>query len=206
MKGGSAGLAISSGLMLTGMTQWGVRQSAEFESQMTSVERIVEYQDLPKEPPAESTPEKRPPIEWPTKGTIEFDHMYLQYAGSDKQVLKNIDCIIHSGEKIGIVGRTGAGKSSIIAALFRLTEIEGSIRIDGVDTKSIGLNDLRRKLSIIPQDPVVFSGSVRYNLDPFNEYSDDNIWKALEDVQLKAQVNNYKEKLSALITESGSNL
>ncbi|KAH9421088.1 Multidrug resistance-associated protein 4 [Dermatophagoides pteronyssinus] len=206
MQGGSAGLAISSGLMLAGMTQWAVRQSAEFESQMTSVERIVEYQDLPKEPLAESEPGKRPSNEWPTEGTIEFDHMYLRYSGSDKPVLKNINCTILGGEKIGIVGRTGAGKSSLIAALFRLTEIDGSIRIDNIDTKSIGLKDLRKKLSIIPQDPVVFSGSVRYNLDPFNEYDDDNIWKALEEVQLKTQVNNYKGKLSGQITESGSNL
>ncbi|XP_075590754.1 ATP-binding cassette sub-family C member 4 isoform X2 [Dermatophagoides farinae] len=206
LQGGSAGLAISSGLMLAGMTQWGVRQSAEFESQMTSVERIVEYQDLPKESSAESKPEQRPPIEWPTDGTIEFDQMYLRYDGSDKPVLKNIDCTIYGGEKIGIVGRTGAGKSSIISALFRLTETDGSIRIDGIDTKSIGLNDLRKKLSIIPQDPVVFTGSVRYNLDPFHEYADDNIWSALEQVQLKAQVNNYKGKLETMITESGSNL
>jgi len=193
--------------MLAGMTQWGMRQSAEFENQMTSVERIVEYQDLNQEAAAESKTGLKPFAEWPKQGQIEFDHMSLAYGGNyDRPVLKDINCTINGGEKIGIVGRTGAGKSSMIAALFRLTKPKGSIRIDGVDIQTIGLDDLRKKVSIIPQDPVVFTGTVRYNLDPFNEYPDADLWSALEEVQLKTQVDNYDEKLEAKLSESGGNL
>src|SRR5690625_3881707 len=123
MPGGDAGLAISSGLMLSGMCQWGIRQSAEFESQMTSVERIVEYKDLECEAAAESSSHSKPPPSWPKEGAIEFDRMYLSYGGKhdedSKPVLRNIQCSIGGGEKIGIVGRTGAGKSSMIAEIGR---------------------------------------------------------------------------------------
>ena len=207
LKGGDAGLAISSGLMLAGMCQWGVRQSTEFENQMTSVERIVEYQDMEQEASPESLIEVKPTDRWPDSGRIVFDHVNLSYGGNvEKTVLKNLTFNINGGEKIGIVGRTGAGKSSMIAALFRLTEPTGSIRIDDIDIQSLGLDDLRKKISIIPQDPVVFSGSVRYNLDPFNEYSDADIWTVLEKVQLKVQVENFAGKLAAILTESGGNL
>lgn len=209
--GGDAGLAITSGLMLAGDAQWAVRQSAEFESQMTSVERIIEYKNLEKEAPAESMEQSRPPTNWPREGQIEFNQMCLAYGkntdnSTAKRVLKNIDCTIYGGEKIGIVGRTGAGKSSIIAALFRLTEPTGMIKIDGIDVQKIGLNDLRRAISIIPQDPVVFTGSVRYNLDPFGEFQDAELWEALDQVQLKDHVANYTEKLDARLSESGGNL
>lgn len=207
VAGGDAGLAISSGLMLAGMTQWGIRQSAEFESQMTSVERIVEYQDLEQEAPANSKKEAKPKENWPDNGAIQFDHMSLAYGkDAEKPVLRDLNCTISGGEKIGIVGRTGAGKSSMITALFRLTEPSGAIKIDGVNIQSIGLDDLRRKISIIPQDPVVFSGTVRYNLDPFNEYPDSDLWSALEEVQLKKQVDNFAEKLEAKLSDNGGNL
>ncbi|CAG2113771.1 unnamed protein product, partial [Medioppia subpectinata] len=160
IPGGSAGLALSSALMLTGVTAWGVRQSAEMESQMTSVERIIEYSRLPQEAALTAHDSRKPPPDWPSKGRIELNHMYLFYEGSDKPVLKNLNFIIKSGEKIGIVGRTGAGKSSIISALFRMVEPKGEIVMDGINTGSIGLHDLRCVLSIIPQDPVVFTGSV----------------------------------------------
>ena len=206
MPGGTAGLIISSALMLAGSTQYGVRMSAEFEAQMTAVERIVDYQDWDQEAPAESAKGSKPFDSWPSSGQIEFDRMCLAYGEEKTPVLKNISCKIKGGEKIGIVGRTGAGKSSMIAALFRLTEPSGSIRIDGVDTQSIGLDDLRKKISIIPQDPVVFSGSVRYNLDPFNEYPDCDLWSALEEVQLKHQVENFTGQLEAKLSDSGGNL
>src|ERR1700744_976905 len=134
-------------LMMATMTQWGFKQSAEFESQMTSVERIIEYQRLPQEAPLDSDNTHRPPPDWPSKGEIELRNMSLVYEGSAKPVLKSLCCRVKSGEKVGIVGRTGAGKSSIISALFRMVEPTGEVVVDGVDTKSIGLHDLRRNIS-----------------------------------------------------------
>ena len=206
IAGGTAGLIISSSLMIAGSMQYGVRQSAEFESQMISVERIVEYQDLEQESSPKSMKMPKPDANWPTKGEIIFDKMSLAYDLEEKPVLRNLECKIKGGEKIGIVGRTGAGKSSMIAALFRLTEPTGSIRIDGIDTQSVVLDDLRKKISIIPQDPVVFSGTVRYNLDPFSEYPDNELWSTLDKVQLRSQIDNLSGKLDAHIADGGSNL
>ena len=191
--------------MLTGVTQWGVRQSAELESQMTSVERIIEYNRLPQEADLTTRPEKRPKEDWPQKGRIEMKNMCVYYDNAIKPVLKNLCCHIKGGEKIGIVGRTGAGKSSIISALFRMVEPKGEILIDWIDTKSIGLHDLRQKISIIPQDPVVFTGPVRRNLDPFCEFSDFEIWGALEEVQLKHAVTDLPGQLDAELSEGGGN-
>jgi len=192
--------------MLTGMTQWGVRQTAELESQMTCVERILEYSELPTEGELEATQDKKPHENWPKVGKIEFKDVYLIYENLPKPALSNLNFVVSGGEKIGIVGRTGAGKSSLLAALFRMCEPDGIIEIDGIDTQSIGLHDLRKKISIIPQDPVVFTGSVRYNLDPFGENSDDRLWSVLEEVQLKEVVCDLKNGLDAMLTEGGSNL
>ncbi|CAG2110355.1 unnamed protein product, partial [Medioppia subpectinata] len=200
--GGSAGLALSSALMLPGMAYWGVRQSAELENEMTSVERIIEYSKLPQEAALTAHDSRKPPPDWPQKGEIELKDMSLCYEGSDKPVLKNLNCVIKSGEKIGICGRTGAGKSSIISALFRMVEPKGKIVMDGINTGSIGLHELRSKISIIPQEPVVFTGTVRKNLDPFGEYSDQSIWSALEEVQLKGVVGDLPGQLA----EGGANL
>ncbi|CAG2176781.1 unnamed protein product, partial [Oppiella nova] len=129
----------------------------------------------------------------------------LQYNESPNKVLKGINCVLKGGEKVGVVGRTGAGKSSVISALFRMNEPEGQILIDGVDIQSIGLHDLRRQISIIPQEPVLFTGSVRKNLDPFGDHPDDELWAALEEVQLKESVVQLPGQLDGLVTEGGSN-
>lgn len=205
LNGSRLGLAISSALVIVGPFQWGIRQLVELESHMTSVKRIKDYSYLPKEAPHESSPYRKPAKEWPQKGNIIYDNVYLSYFRDEKPVLNNLTFEIKAGEKVGIVGRTGAGKSSIIAALFRMTEPSGRIIIDGIDIQTIGLNDLRRSISIIPQEPILFSGPVRRNLDPFNEYTDEAIWSALEAVQLKKIVLELEGGLDSAVAEGGHN-
>lgn len=203
--GGNVGLAITQSIGLTGMFQWGMRQSAELENQMTSVERVLEYTTLEKEPSLESEQGKKPPTNWPKNGEIVFKNMYLRYAKDEPPVLKNLNFVIKAKDKVGIVGRTGAGKSSLIASLFRLADIEGSIIIDQIDTATIGLHDLRSKVSIIPQEPVLFSGTMRKNLDPFDEHPDHVLWKALEEVELKEAVEDLTAGLNSKMSEGGTN-
>lgn len=128
-----------------------------------------------------------------------------RYIPEEPAVLKNLNFVIQPKEKVGIVGRTGAGKSSLISALFRLTEVQGAIVIDEIDTKNLGLHDLRSKISIIPQEPVLFSGTMRKNLDPFDEFTDNDLWKALEEVELKQAVTDLAGGLSSKMSEGGSN-
>ena len=206
IPGGDAGLVLSSALMLTGMTQFGARQSIQLESFMTSVERILEYARIEPEAELETKPKNKPPKYWPDRGEIIFKDIKMSYADMPKPALRNINCHIKGGEKIGIVGRTGAGKSSILSALFRMTEPEGQIIIDGINTKSIGLHDLRKKISIIPQEPMVFTGSVRNNIDPFNEHTDEKLWKLLDDANLKESILQLPGGLNAELVEGGSNL
>ncbi|XP_055375264.1 probable multidrug resistance-associated protein lethal(2)03659 [Condylostylus longicornis] len=206
-NGGNVGLAITQAMGLTGMVQWGMRQSAELENTMTSVERVVEYESIDPEPPLESDPDKKPPPDWPQEAHIKFDNLSLRYFPDEKSeyVLKSLEFEILPKEKVGIVGRTGAGKSSLINALFRLSYNDGKIEIDGRDTNQLGLHDLRSKISIIPQEPVLFSGTMRYNLDPFNEYSDEKLWAALEEVKLKQAVSELLHGLQSKISEGGAN-
>ncbi|XP_057653050.1 ATP-binding cassette sub-family C member 4-like [Diorhabda carinulata] len=202
LKGGEIGLAITQATALTGMVQWGIRQSAEVTNQLMSVERVLEYKALP----AEKQPDvpKKPEKSWPKKGHIRFKNMGLRYIENGPLTLKNLDLSINPNEKVGIVGRTGAGKSSLIAALFRLAKVEGEINIDDIDTKDLILEDLRSKISIIPQDPVLFSGTLRYNLDPFEEYPDEVLYKAIEDVELKDPANVIN-RLENRVMDRGSN-
>ncbi|XP_037964111.2 ATP-binding cassette sub-family C member 4 isoform X2 [Plutella xylostella] len=197
---GNVGLAISQTLILTGMLQFGVRQTAEVISQMTSVERILQYTNIEREPQWEKGA-RETPKGWPSRGRIEFRNCYMKYTPEDLPVLKNLNIIIENGWKVGIVGRTGAGKSSLISSLFRLSIVEGEILIDDVDTGYLSLQELRSKVSIIPQEPVLFSATVRYNLDPFNDYEDEQLWQALEAVDLKAAIPALDFKVS----EGGSN-
>nr|CAD7455364.1 unnamed protein product [Timema tahoe] len=202
--GGNVGLAITQSLGLVGLLQWGIRQSAEVSNSMMSVERVLEYKYLEEEPLLESAPDKLPASDWPSKGLIQFEHTSMKYVETDPHVLKDLNITIRPSEKVGIVGRTGAGKSSLISALFRLARVEGTIRIDGIDTKDIGLQDLRSRISIIPQDPVLFSGTLRKNLDPFDHFSDFDLWNALEDVELKDSYDSG-DGLRSKVTEGGSN-
>ncbi|XP_037952862.1 probable multidrug resistance-associated protein lethal(2)03659 [Teleopsis dalmanni] len=206
-NGGDVGLAITQAMGLTGMVQWGMRQSAELENNMTAVERVVEYEHIEPEGEFESKPNKKPPKTWPEQGKIKFDHLSLRYFPDPKSecVLKSLNFEIKSCEKVGIVGRTGAGKSSLINALFRLSFNDGSVIIDSRDTNELGLHDLRSKISIIPQEPVLFSGTMRYNLDPFDEYSDAKLWESLEEVKLKSVIAELPSGLQSKISEGGGN-
>ncbi|EDW33917.1 GL21974 [Drosophila persimilis] len=195
---GNVGLAISQAMILTGMVQYGVRQVAESLQQMTSVERVLQYTELEQEP---AVSEKEPPAQWPTHGQVELRDMSCRYDPNGSPVLKNLSLTIEAGWKVGIVGRTGAGKSSLIGALFRLAHIEGGIYIDGIETGTISLEILRTRISIIPQDPVLFSATIRYNLDPFERYTDAELWHALEDVELRGAIPG----LDYMVTERGSN-
>nr|CAD7572511.1 unnamed protein product [Timema californicum] len=180
------GLAITQVTALSMLCQWGMKQSTELSNNMMSVERILEYTRLEEEPLLQSTPViitgKNPPEEWPKEGEIQLEHTFLKYAQNESYVLKDINITIKPKEKIGVVGRTGAGKSSLITALLRLAPVEGTVRIDGLDTKDIGLQDLRSRISTIPQDPILFLGTLRRNLDPFRRYQDCDLWRVLEDL------------------------
>lgn len=157
--GDQVGLAITQAMALTGMLQWGIRQSAEVANQLMSVERILEYRDL--EP--ENEPKKPLALAktWPDDGKIEFRNVIYKYFEAAEPVLKGLSFVVQPKEKIGIVGRTGAGKSSLISAIFRMAVVDGNILVDNIDTVTITLHDLRSKIAIIPQDPVLFSGTIR---------------------------------------------
>ncbi|TRM64251.1 P-loop containing nucleoside triphosphate hydrolase protein [Schizophyllum amplum] len=160
---------------------WLIRQWAEAENDMSSVERLIHYAQEIEQEPAHEMPDKKPPAPWPSKGEIEINNIVMQYRPELPPVIKGVTMKVADGEKIGIVGRTGAGKSSIMTALFRLVELtSGSIVIDGVDISTVGLSDLRSGISIIPQDPLLFSGTLRSNLDPFGLHDDARLWDALK--------------------------
>ncbi|XP_022093427.1 multidrug resistance-associated protein 4-like [Acanthaster planci] len=203
LNSGIVGLSLTYAISLMGLFQWAVRQSAELENQMTSVERVCQYIDIKPEAPLET--DNKPPPDWPLDGGITLQDTSLRYTEDGPQVLQNISCSIKPKEKVGIVGRTGAGKSSLMTVLMRLAEPTGTIMIDGVNTTMIGLHDLRKKVSFIPQDPVLFSGTLRRNLDLFSEHADCDIWRAIEEVELKPAVEELPDKLEAVLTEGGTN-
>ena len=152
-------------------------------------------------------PDHRPGRDWPQDGEVEFTNYGLRYRDGLDLVIRDITATVSGGEKVGIVGRTGAGKSTLTVALFRLVEAaQGSIKIDGENISEMGLHDLRSKLTIIPQDPVLFSGSLRMNLDPFSQYSDGQVWAALEQAHLKSFVSGVEAGLEHEVQEGGENL
>ncbi|GME82213.1 unnamed protein product [Ambrosiozyma monospora] len=191
---GLVGLAVSYALQVTQSLNWIVRMTVDIESNIVSVERVVEYSKLTPEAPS-IIEDKRPSTQWPFNGVINFKNYSTRYRPELDLVLKNINLSIAQKEKVGIVGRTGAGKSSLTLAIFRIIEAaNGNITIDEVDTSSIGLYDLRSKLSIIPQDSQIFEGTVRTNLDPTKQYSDEQLLHALELSHLKSHILKMYEE------------
>ncbi|KAF9346348.1 hypothetical protein BGX26_002160, partial [Mortierella sp. AD094] len=184
LTAGLAGLSLGFAVNFMGLIYWLVRLYTETEMSLNSVERVNEYLDMPQEPPA-IIQGSRPPAGWPFDGKIEIKDLTMQYAPDLGPVLFDISVNIRPREKIGIVGRTGSGKSTLALSLFRFMEpTAGSIVVDGIDISKIGLEDLRSRLTIIPQDAVLFNGTIRSNLDPFQEHTDYEIWEALRRVHL----------------------
>uniref|UniRef100_A0A8C3IYZ0 ABC-type glutathione-S-conjugate transporter n=1 Tax=Chrysemys picta bellii TaxID=8478 RepID=A0A8C3IYZ0_CHRPI len=201
----TVGLSISYALNITQTLNFWVRKACEIETNGVSIERVCEYEKMDKEAPWIMS--KRPPMGWPNKGIIEFINYQARYRTDLGLALQDVSFQTHSKEKVGIVGRTGAGKSTLTNCLFRIIErAGGKIIIDGIDISTIGLHDLRGNLNIIPQDPVLFSGTLQSNLDPFGKYSDHELWEAVELCDLKNFVQSLPKKLLHEISEGGENL
>ncbi|XP_011024496.1 PREDICTED: ABC transporter C family member 5 [Populus euphratica] len=200
-----AGLAVTYGLNLNARLSRWILSFCKLENKIISIERIYQYSQLPGEAPP-VIEDSRPPSSWPENGTIDLIDLKVRYGENLPMVLHGISCTFPGGNKIGIVGRTGSGKSTLIQALFRLIEpASGRIIIDNIDISSIGLHDLRSRLSIIPQDPTLFEGTIRGNLDPLEEHSDQEIWQALDKSQLGQIVRQKELKLDSLVVENGDN-
>lgn len=201
-----AGLLVSYLLQVVGLLTFLVRELATVENNMNSVERLYHYATKLEQESAYHIPETAPPPEWPQYGAIKFDDVSLAYQPTLPPVLKNINIDIKPGEKIGICGRTGAGKSTIMTALYRIVELQkGRIDIDGIDISTLGLNELRSKLAIIPQDPVLFQGTIRSNIDPFGLSSDKELWDALRNSWL-LDSSEYDQVNAADPSKSASNM
>ena len=199
----TGGLVLSYILSIVQMIQFTVRQLAEVENAMVSTERIHYYGTaLDEEPPLHL---KDIPESWPQKGGIVFNEVQMRYREGLPLVLQGLNMTVAGGERIGIVGRTGAGKSSIMSTLFRLVELSGgSISIDGINIAQVGLKDLRTRLAIIPQDPTLFRGTIRSNLDPFNEHTDLELWSALRQSDLVDADANLDDKAHGRIHLDGT--
>ncbi|KAG1689590.1 hypothetical protein DVH05_002099 [Phytophthora capsici] len=201
-----SGISLVYALMLTSMVQSSVRDVDRTDNAMTSVERVLHFREIPQEEDARDclSVDKK---QWPTHGAIVFDELQLKYRPELPLVLRGVNMTVAGGEKVGICGRTGAGKSSLMIALFRICDFHsGRITIDGVDIQKVKLQDLRRSLAIIPQDPVLFSGPLRDNLDPFGEYSDEELWVVLKQVHLADAVSAWGSGLHFILSEKGDNL
>ncbi|ONK66394.1 uncharacterized protein A4U43_C06F7390 [Asparagus officinalis] len=202
---GFVGMALSYGLSLNNSLVFSIQNQCTLANNIISVERVNQYMHVPSEAP-EVIEGNRPPPSWPSVGRVEFKNLQIRYREDTPLVLKGISCVFEGGHKIGIVGRTGSGKTTLIGALFRLVEpTGGQVIIDDVDITRIGLQDLRSRFGIIPQDPTLFNGSVRYNLDPLGQYTDQEIWEVLNKCQLQEAVLEKEQGLDSLVVEDGSN-
>ncbi|XBH97497.1 hypothetical protein VPH35_127158 [Triticum aestivum] len=202
---GFVGMALSYGLSLNNSFVSSIQKQCDLANKIISVERVNQYMDIRSEA-AEVIEENRPAPDWPQVGSVELKDLKIRYREDTPLVLHGITCKFQGRDKIGIVGRTGSGKTTLIGALFRLVEpVEGKIIIDSVDISTIGLHDLRSRLGIIPQDPTLFQGTVRYNLDPIGQFSDQQIWEVLDKCQLLEAVQEKEQGLDSLVAEDGSN-
>ena len=172
----------------------------ELETDSVAIERIREYNDLPQEANWETEHNDSLPSDWPSSGRLEIDQVSAKYRPNLPEAVKDLNLILNSGEKLGICGRTGAGKSTLASVILRIIETtNGEIRLDGVDTKKIGLQDLRSKITIVPQDSVLFSGTVKFNLDPWSKETKEQLMTTLSKLGLSLQ-------LDMVVTEGGANL
>ncbi|KAL2913384.1 hypothetical protein HK105_207129 [Polyrhizophydium stewartii] len=207
---GVVGLVVTYAIQVTAMFTWMIRQTTEIEINMNAAERLIHYiEELTPEAPdvlPPGAPGASLDASWPHAGMIEVRDAVLRYRADLPPVLHGVSFVVRPGEKVGIVGRTGAGKSTILTSILRLFELEsGSIVIDGVDVATLGLRDVRRRIGVIPQEPVLFSGTVRSNLDPFGQYQDSELWDALQRADLKAAVAAAPGGLDSAVAENGDN-
>ncbi|KAL5020046.1 hypothetical protein ScPMuIL_002938 [Solemya velum] len=206
LNGAEVGLSITNSLQITVAMNMLIISFSDLDMNTVSVERVQEYTELTAEADW-SIPSTCPQNDWPNKAEIKYVNYETRYRPGLDLVLRGISFEVHDGEKVGIVGRTGAGKSSLTLSLFRLIEAAGGrILIDGVDVAEIGLHDLRSKVTILPQDPVIFSGSLRMNLDPFGRYDDSDIWQSLECAHIRQFVTDQSQQLEFECGEAGKNL
>ncbi|KAM7529172.1 hypothetical protein LguiB_032582 [Lonicera macranthoides] len=205
LSAGFVGMALSYGLSLSTSLVLCIQSQCTLANSIISVERIGQYMHIPSEAP-QVIEEKRPSVNWPAVGEVDIQDLQIKYRADSPLVLDGISCKFEGGQKVGIVGRTGSGKTTLIGALFRLVEpFGGRIVIDGIDISTIGLHDLRSSFGVLPQDPTLFNGSVRYNLDPLSQYSDQQIWEVLGKCQLAEAVKEKKSGLDSPVAEDGSN-
>lgn len=198
-----AGVSLTYALLVTGALNWAVRMVSELESSMNAIERVTHYSNTE----SEKWNGVLPTNDWPSSGRIEFNQLTLRYRPELPPVLDRVGLQIKAGESIGIVGRTGAGKSTLMQTLFRIVEPPaGSVLIDGVDITTLPLEILRSRIAIIPQDPILFSGTFRQNVDPFTQYSDDEVLHALKRAHLLEVLQTMPQGLRTVVQEGGGNL